>query len=194
MYLLKNKIQMFIVIVAGAAGQGKSTTVNNTYLKNNVRQNPINPLKNLYSPRQDSVNQYIFDVNNEYEFPTDTQMFGGKFRHIDCDINRYLDNVSRLRNHNIVIEDATGFLRGRQSAKFARLMVQRIHSQNNYFIFFHSINRIPPEIFEMANYCILFKTNDSPDYLEKFKHEKLTSAYNRLKNAPDKSHELIKLI
>lgn len=184
---------MYLFLLIGHTGQGKTTFLNKELLKNNAAKNPLNTIKNVYSLTAESKKQYIFDVNNEYILPTDinTQNF---MRHTECDINIFIENCKKIRGYNVVIEDATGFLRGRQSATFARLLTGKIHTQNNYIILFHSINRVPPELMEMANFVILFKTVDGVDNLKKFKNENLTNAYLRLQKMPQYSKEIISLI
>lgn len=185
---------MYLILIAGHTGQGKTPYLNSTFLKNESVPNPENKEKRIYYPVIGSNKQYIFDVNDEYRLPVDSRKFD-RMRHIDCDIEIFMDKCKELKGFNIVIEDATGFLRGKQNAKFARLLTGKIFSKNNYILIFHSINRIPPELMEMANFLILFKTNDNIDLIDrKFKNEKVNAAFLRLRNKPRFSKEKIKLI
>lgn len=186
---------MYLVLIIGHTGQGKSEFLNKTFLNNVIRKSPSNQNKNLYHQNNASNMQYVFDVNNEYMLPDDKGHLYSKCRHIDCDIKKFISNCKQIRNSNIVIEDATGFLRGKQFKEFAQLLAAKIHQQNNYIILFHSINRVPPELMEMANYVVLFKTVDNEDVInKKFKNLRLTKAFLRLKSKPDFSNETIKLI
>ena len=184
---------MYLILLIGHTGQGKTTFLNTEFLKNVVAKNPANTQKNIYSICAASKKQYIFDVNNEYMLPNDIRT-SNFMRHTECDINRFIEVSKNIRGYNIVIEDATGFLRGRQSATFARLLTGKIHTQNNFIILFHSINRVPPELMEMANFVVLFKTVDNIDSLKKFKNEKLTHTVLELQKKQDYAKEIIKLI
>lgn len=165
---------MYLFIVIGHTGQGKTKWTREAVA---------------------GKSQYIFDINNEYDYPTDRH--GGiysQMRHIDMNVRTFENNVARMRNTCIVFEDATGFLRGRQSASFIRLVVAKRHTGNVFFLFFHSINRVPPEIMELANFVVLFKTVDNIDSLKKFKSDILTKTFIELQSAPDHSMRLIRLI
>lgn len=147
-----------LILIAGGAGQGKSFLVNETLLKNNIQKDSAG--KDFYTLSPQSKNQYIFDLNNEYRLPDDN-ILRPQMRHTRCDEIFFIETCRKLRNTNIVFEDATGFLRGRQKKEIAQLIVQRRHAKNNYIILFHSIIRIPPELMEYANYFILLKTGDN---------------------------------
>lgn len=166
---------MNLITVIGATGQGKTTLVNKMI---------------------EGKNQYVFDVNNEYKnLPDDRQKFVSQMRNVDMDIKRFISNCSRLRNTNIVFEDATGFLRGRQGEQMARLMVAKRHTNNNYIILFHSINRVPPEIMEMSNFVLLMRTRDNANVIQqKFDNEQLTEAFLKLQNLPKFSYIKINMI
>jgi hypothetical protein len=171
---------MYLILVIGHTGQGKTPYVNSAL--GNERVPVPGEIKPKYRLSSVSKKQYIFDLNNEYLLPIDTQR-ANFMRHVDCDINKFIETVKTLKGYNVVIEDATGFLRGRQSAEFARLLVAKMHAKNNYFILFHSLNRVPPELMEMANFVVLFKTNDNLDLIyKKFRNEKLNAAFTQLKS------------
>lgn len=185
---------MYLILAIGAAGQGKSKFINDTFLNNANKPNPNVPNKNLYFPSAHSKSQYVFDVNNEYLLPTDTGQYQQFMRHTECNMKRFMQVAKGLRNYNIVIEDATGFLRGNIGKEFSQLLVSKIHTGNNYIVYFHSINRVPPEIMEMSNYVILFKTVDSIDSLKKFKNNSLTQNFIALQHEKQYSKRIIKLI
>lgn len=116
-------------------------------------------------------------------------------RHTQCDEKKFIENCKKVTNTNIVFEDASGFLRGKQSKEIARLIVQRRHSNNNYIILFHSINRIPPELLEYCNYIILFKTGDNlKDIDNKFKNPLLNQMFVNLKTKSNHSFIIKKLL
>ena len=165
---------MYLILVIGHTGQGKSTWVNNSIK---------------------GKRQYIFDVNNEYKhLPPDTAP-APQMRNVTLDIKKFITICDTLQNTNIVFEDATGFLRGRQAPDMARLLVKKRHSGNNYFILFHSINRVPPELLEMSNFVILFKTNDNAVQVEKkFHNYRLNNAFLQLQKMKKYSFLNLKMI
>src|SRR5687767_4352097 len=116
---------MYLILIIGMTGQGKSKYLNN--LMGN-RAVPFAPGRDKYYPTERSKKQYIFDVNNEYVFPVDTAGIKPIMRNVSCDHLQFINNIRRLNNYNIVFEDATGFLRGAQSPEMAKLMVQKRHS------------------------------------------------------------------
>lgn len=166
---------MYLVPIIGHTGQGKTTLVNDLIAGKNC---------------------YVFDVNNEYrDLQPDTFGLSNKMRNVDLNITRFVSVCGKLKNTNIVFEDATGFLQGRQSKEMSRLMAAKRHTGNNYFILFHSINRMPPEIMEMSNYIFLFKTNDNEDAIQKkFGGGELLDSFLKLRLMPKYSFFKIKTI
>jgi GTPase SAR1 family protein len=165
---------MYLILFVGGAGQGKTSMV-----------------KKLIQDK----NQYVFDINNEYQHLPKDIPISSQMRNVDADIPRFVKNCSIIKNTNIVFEDATGFLQGRQSKGMSRLMAAKRHSNNNYMILFHSINRVPPEIMEMANYLFLYKTNDNPEQVQrKFGNELLTRNVLQLIRLPKHSYIKMQLI
>jgi len=184
---------MNLILVIGAAGQGKTKWVSSN-LGNGYKPNPFNKLKSIQVITNRSLKQYIFDINNEYEFPADNKILP-QIRHIDGDVNTFLSNVKKLKNTNIVVEDATGYFRGKQSAILIRQIVNRKHTGNNFIILFHSINRIPPELMEMAELVVLFRTVDNIENIDKkFKNQILNNAFFELKRNNKIEFLKIKLI
>lgn len=166
---------MYLILMVGHTGQGKTTRA-------------ADLIKNK--------NQYVFDVNNEFRhLPIDTGAIYKQMRNVDLDLKRFVSICEKLNNTNVLIEDATGFLRGKQSDTFSRLLVKKRHQKNNYIILFHSLNRVPPELMEMSNFIYLFKTNDNFKVVDtKFKNEALNNAFLRLQKMPKYSFLKIKTI
>lgn len=180
---------MNLILVIGGTGSGKSRYTNEKLLCNTIKQNVQG--KDYYNLSPQSKNQYIFDLNNEYNLPGDVPL-KMKMRHVECNGEKFIYNCSQVRNTNIVFEDATGFLRGKQNKELIRLIVQKRHVNNNWIILFHSIYRVPPEIMEYANYAVIFKTNDSLKMIDaKFSNEKINAAFLHLQAA--KKHSFLQL-
>lgn len=185
---------MYLILLAGGTGQGKTHFLNEKFLHNTISPNTDNPNKSIYLLNSSSTRQYIFDVNNEYRFKPDGKNLQ-HMRHIDGDMKKFIERCKNISGFNIVVEDATGFLRGNIGEKFARLLTSKIHQKNNYIILFHSLNRIPPELMEMANFLILFKTNDNIEIVDrKFKNQKINLAFKELQRLPNRSFKQIKFI
>ena len=180
-----------LIIICGGTGQGKSHYTNSNLLGNEIRSVGG---KDYYYPSLTSKRQYIFDINNEYMFPSDN-VLAPIMRNVNCNDKQFVENCKRLTRSNIVFEDASGFLRGKQSKEIARLIVQRRHTQNNYIILFHSINRVPPELLEYCNYLIVFKTGDNlKDIDNKFKNELINQMFLSLRNKKEHSFIIKKLL
>lgn len=166
---------MYLFLVVGHTGQGKTVFVN-SFIRNK--------------------RQYVFDVNNEYShLREDTDELMPNMRNTSLDVDYFLQVAAKLQNTNIVFEDATGFFRGKQSAPLIKQIVRKRHSKNNFLILFHSINRIPPELLEMANVIVLFKTNDNFETIDsKFHNEQLNNAFLQVRKNAKYKPEIIKLI
>lgn len=175
-----------LIIVCGGTGSGKSKLVNSRLLLNDV---VLNNGKDNYRPNKNSRSQYIFDINNEYILPTDAGGMKPQTRHISCNAEQFILNAKKIKNTNIVWEDATGYVRGKQQKELIQLVQQRRHSFNNWIFLFHSINRIPPEIFEFSNYVFIFKTGDNLKAIEqKFNNQKLNAAFTQINNPYTKKY------
>ena len=115
----------------------------------------------------------IFDINNEYgprskyagqtPFNITHNTRDIRARYIGDDINQFL-HIARTKIDTVVVmEEATAFFEGKTSQLTRRLIINRYHTRNVYLFLFHSVNAVPPRIMEIANYVVLFKTNDERD-------------------------------
>lgn len=173
---------MYMYLVVGAPGMGKSP----------FAQEMIKDRRCL-----------VFDVNNEYGSRT---KYGGqtpinlgtnirdfRSRYIGWDVKQFTEEALRKQNTVIIMEEATAFFRGRQTALTSRLIIGRKHSGNILVFLFHSINRVPPELMEMAEWLILFKTNDELHTVYN-KYPRVAPHYAELQDRPAGEHLAIKLI
>jgi hypothetical protein len=62
-----------------------------------------------------------------------------------------------------------------------------------YYFIFHSINSVPPRIMEMANYVVLYKTNDR-DYIVQYKYPRLFQHFLDLQPMSSGSSRIIKIM
>lgn len=180
-----------LILIAGGTGQGK-TRFANQILRNATVRNGEG--RAFYKPSNQSVKQYIFDLNNEYILPTDDRIYP-HFRHVRADQKQFVQICKNLMGYSIVFEDASGFLRGKQGAELIRLIVQRRHQKNNWIILFHSVNRIPPELMEYCNTLVIFKTNDNiKDVDKKFKNQGINQMVHELSSKKNHSYLIKKML
>jgi hypothetical protein len=174
---------MNLIIVCGAPGMGKSPFI-----------------RKLISDRNRCL---VFDIANEYGYRTkyagqvpvnlSTNTNDLRARYTGDNLSYFINLCSKKKNTICVFEEATGFFRGPTSKETMRLIINRYHTQNTYAFIFHSINSIPPGIMEIANYCVLFRTNDQPETVYR-KFVQLGKAYNDLQTEPNGSNVTIKLL
>lgn len=126
-----------LILVIGFTGKGKST-----FVKKSV----------------EGKRQLIFDLNDEYKhLKYDNTLTQSRF------IGKYEDFVkvaSNKKNTHVIVEDATGFFRGRASSDTMQMLVKKRHTGNNYYFLFHGVNLVPKDIISLTNVIVLFKTND----------------------------------
>ena len=112
----------------------------------------------------------IYDVNNEEAYngfkrmPLDKLPVwrGGKWKVFTDDAEDLIYQIyQNVRNATIIFEDATSYI-NRETAKYLRkILVSRRHMNLDIIFSFHSLNQVPPMIYEMSNYISLKKTNDT---------------------------------
>jgi len=166
---------MYLTLLVAHTGQGKTT-----FCKKAIEGKPC----------------LIFDVNNEYQFPlVEDQPDAPQCRDTQLDMPTFINFCSNaVSNKIVVVEDATGFFRGNLSGDFIRMIQRKRHSNNNYFLLFHSIATIPRQIFDFANYVVLFHTNDNEKVVQK-KYPMLYPAFVQLRKENKKyNKKIIKLI
>lgn len=161
---------MNLILVVGSTGQGKST-----FVKDSIQ----------------GKNCLVFDVNNEYP-DLDTNPLKPRSKYVGLP-EEFLQICFKRANSYLVFEEATGFLKGAVSKELQRLIIEKRHKNNNLIFIFHSINRIPPAIFELSNFCVLHKTADNPKIVEN-KYPALFAAFQKLQKAPKYSKLIIKTI
>lgn len=173
---------MSMYIVMGAPGMGKSP----------FAQAMIKDRKCL-----------VFDINNEYgsrtKYSNQTPIgLSSNVRDIRCryvgwDINTFSLLAMGKKDTVVIMEEATAFFRGKQKMETSRLIIGRIHTGNTYVFLFHSINRVPPELMEIADIAVLFKTNDEEKTILR-KYPRLFPAYEELKTKGPGDCIIIKMI
>lgn len=182
---------MYLILVIATTHQGKSYFVKQMLTK--------------------AEKVLVFDVNNEYckghgkgnigsmelgtcyplitkeeaEIPKKARFYG-KYQD-------FLEIAKDVTNTYIVFEEATGFFKGRISEGMTEQIIGKAHNNNHFIFLFHSIQRTPKELFELANYVVLFKTGDIESDVKK-KVPRLLPAFNKLQGAPDRTKIIVKMI
>lgn len=173
---------MSMQIIMGAPGQGKSP----------YAQKMIEGRRCL-----------VFDVNNEYGLRT---KYPGqrpiglshntkepRCRFIGTDLNVFMQLALSKKDTVVIFEEATMFFRGKLRKETSQLIIGRIHTGNHYLFLFHSINRVPPEIMEIADLAVLFRTNDEEATVQR-KYSRLYPAFMELKKPDTKQPIIMKMI
>lgn len=120
----------------------------------------------------------IYDVNNEY-----SEFYNKPFIPFDD----FAKNLKDVKNSCVLIEEATIFFSTRATDKFVQeLLVRRRHSNNTIILNFHSFADIPKYIFNLANYVIVFKTNDTEETIKsKSNNAKLLEVFKTVRDHPN---------
>lgn len=157
------------IIVVGGTGTGKTT-----FLK-----------KRLEKVHKESI--HLYDVNKEYE------QF---YKHPFTSFERFSKSSQKISDGVLVFEEATIFLSNRGSSDAIRdVLVRKRHTNNTIFFVFHSLRTVPRWIFDLSNFVVVFKTNDSESFIQtRFDNELLTACFNRVKNSTDNHyHEIFSI-
>jgi len=145
----------------------------------------------------------VFDVNNEYGTRTkypgqraiclSSDVRQPRARFVGDDITVFTKLAMERKESVVILEEATAFFRGRQQKLTSRMIIGRIHTGNTYVFLFHSINRVPPELMEIADIAVLFKTNDEEDTVKR-KYRRLYDPYLYLRDKQSGDKLIIKMI
>jgi len=159
---------MYLFIVIGHTGQGKSQWTKD-FCKNSGK------------------NTYVLDINNEY------RGLAGIYPAAHLEPKKFISECMQLKNTNCIFEEATGYFKGNLGTKINQLIIAKRHAQNNYLFLFHSINSVPPQIMEIADFIVLFKTGDEIKTVHK-KYTRLFPYFMDLRNKPKFSKHIFKPI
>lgn len=173
-----------INLVVGAPGHGKTTKI-------------LELLKRY--PRK----ILIYDINKEKaysDFPLielkDIRFHShGIARVFTPDTRALVDAIDKhYYNGLVVFEDATKYLPSGVANVFSwrSIFTNYRHRNRDYIFTFHSLNRIPPFVYEMSNYITLFKTKEQFDgSLKKVPNFSVVqTAYNKVQKAKDKFYNV----
>lgn len=146
----------------------------------------------------------VFDVANEYGtrvkyqgqapvgLSTDTNHLRSRFIETK-DLKKFIQLCEQKRDTVCVFEEATAFFQGRTQLDTVHLIINRLHTGNTYVFVFHSINAVPPRLFEMANFVVLFKTMDLTDNVNR-KAPRIAPAFTELQHLDNGESRILKLL
>lgn len=172
---------MEMLLVIGAPGQGKSPFAQKMIEGNRCLVFDVN---NEYGSRTKYPGQTPINLSNDPKAP--------RSRYIGTEIKVFTQLAMSRTETVVVMEEATAFFRGTQTALTSRLIIGRRHTGNVLLFLFHSINRVPPEIMELTDWVVLFKTNDEADKVER-KYSRLLTPFLELREAAPGSCRYIKM-
>jgi len=167
---------MYCITIIAGTGQGKTTKA--------ISIAKSQPDKGIF----------IFDYRGEPAYDNFSQdLNSSQCRALGIGPTKFLELClhPKKKNTNIIIEEATIFLRGQAGENLRKILVSKRHNGHNIIFLYHSINAVPPEIFNMSDFIILGKTGDSEIQVKK-KRPELITPFRLLKNKPKHSFINIK--
>lgn len=137
--------------------------------------------KKLLKLRPEGMPCIIYDINNEY---------GEQYPEPFVDFNVFLIKISdeKIRHTYILIEEATIFFSTASNFEEMRnVLVRARHTGNIIQLNFHSFRSVPKNIYELLDYVIVFKTNDSlKSVTDKFDNPEVIKAFQQAQQSGDK--------
>lgn len=181
---------MVTFIVIGAPGQGKSE-----FIKEAIRGKRafVLDVQNEYGQRTKYPGQKALGLSDNPNADQARYRPDPKLPTLKHDVDRFIMLASMKKDTNVVFEECTVYLEGRQQEGIKKLIVNRLHTGNVYYFVFHSIAAVPPRIMQMCNYVVLYKTLDE-DLTVGVKYSRLYQHYRDLQESKDGSRLIIKLM
>ncbi len=149
-----------VVIIVGGRGTGK-TTLMRKYISD------VNPgARMVYDPAGHYLDLYPHKL-------------------LPFEVFKY--KATLVEQACVVYEEATINFSNRGDDKdLKNLLVMSRYKNNSIFLVYHSLRSVPRYIFDLCNYILLFKTNDSEKRIDnKFESDLLIDMYKRVKKAKD---------
>jgi hypothetical protein len=131
----------------------------------------------------------VYDIQNEYNLPLFENSNKKKFSLVDSD--KFMKFSEKLRGFCFLIEECTGVMRGQVQKNFVQAVLSKRHTHNRFVLIFHSLHRIPPQIYEFCDYLVMFKTNDLEMNVKK-KYPDIFNEWLQIQNAPRYSKKIYK--
>lgn len=173
---------MKLYVIIGKPGAGKSPFVRN-FIRD--RRCLIFDIQSEYGEKTKYPGQIPVGLPDNNTKP--------RSRFTGTDVDKFIETANTKQQTVIVFEEATAFFVGKTEKALRRFIINRFHTGNVSLFIFHSIQSVPPFIFDMCNYIVLFKTNDLYDNVRR-KRPELLEAFQKLKSKPDGEKIIIELI
>lgn len=137
--------------------------------------------KQLLELRPKNMPVIIYDINKEYE-----KYYPEPFEDFEVFLIRISDE--KVRHTYILIEEATIFFSTASNFEEMRnVLVRARHTGNIIQLNFHSFRSVPKNIYELLDYVIVFKTNDSlKSVTDKFDNPAVIKAFQDAQASEDK--------
>lgn len=122
----------------------------------------------------------VYDINAEYD-----KYYSEKF----MDFDEFLEMIGdkNIRYTYILIEEATIFFTNQSNFKeMKNLLVRARHTGNIIQLNFHSFSSIPKGIYNLLDYIVIFKTNDTEKTVtDRFDNPKVLEGFNEVRQSDD---------
>lgn len=136
--------------------------------------------KKLLDKRSKNMPCMVYDINKEY---------GKYYPKPFVDFQVFLEMISdeKIKNTYIVIEEATIFFdTSSRFEEMKNILVRARHTGNIIQMNFHSFLSVPKNIFNLLDYCIIFKTNDTIMTVKaKYDNESVISVFEEARQSKD---------
>lgn len=181
---------MYTFIVIGAPGSGKSPWVKSMI---EGRRCLVLDLQNEYGQRTKYPGQKALGLSNNTADPR--SRFCPDYTKISVkeDVLKFIQIAANKRDTNVVFEECTIYLEGRQQEGIKKLIVGRLHTGNAYYFIFHSIASVPPRIMQICTHVVLHHTIDN-EAVVLTKYPQLYKHFVDLQGKPLGTRIIIKLI
>ena len=122
----------------------------------------------------------VYDINKEY---------GKYYNESFVDFQIFLEKISddKIKNTYILIEEATIFFdTSSRFEEMKNILVRARHTGNIIQMNFHSFLSVPKNIFNLLDYCVIFKTNDTIMTVRaKYDNEQVIEAFEDARQSKD---------
>ena len=180
---------MFLYIICGMTRQGKSRYAKSLITLPKTIEKPClvydyqNEYGNTYNTLINGRRTVVEGVKlPEYQPNLKRCRFTSKQGHI----KDFISIAKACRGRNIIFEEATIFLKGNTVDGIRDIVVSRFHDNNNIIFVFHRLAVVPKDIIDLADYLVLFKTQDNAKEVHtRYRNDAIDIAVNMQKQKKD---------
>lgn len=186
-----DKRDNFIILLAGNRGVGKTT-----YIQGSEKLK-LEGLIDVYLDRDENQKILVVDLFNSpiwRHIPIITieklpRWKKGIYRIFSRNKNVLFDNIEKYCYNTIIIfEDATKYIKEKLPESLEIILIDSKQKNNDVMFAFHFLMAIPVDLVRVADYLVLFKTNESFTnyYRNKYKHPEIEKAFIEVANSKNK--------